>query len=297
MGVEPTGAFYVFADARRFCERSYDFAFEILAAARVAVTPGIDFGPGGEGYLRFSYANGLPKIREALARLGEFLRDRRPRPRHGGSGVTPWDVRLARVLVRPLRHTPLTPNALTTFGIFTSLAAAWLMASGDRAHRCRRDPFMFAVLVDHMDGEFARLTELTSRFGHYYDHVAAAVGYVSLFVGLGIGLRSGWLDAWAPVAGGVAAGSIAAIFLIRVFLEETAGRAMVAQGNWHGFEPEDALYLVGPVAWLGAPDSVPARGRRWRAAVPPLGGVVGRRADGPGARTSAGGGASPRAAV
>ena len=77
---EPTGAFYVFADARRFCERSYDLAFEILAQARVAVTPGIDFGAGGEGYLRFSYANGLPRIREALGRLGEFLRDRDARP-------------------------------------------------------------------------------------------------------------------------------------------------------------------------------------------------------------------------
>ncbi len=73
---EPNGAFYVFADARRFGERSYDLAFEILAGARVAVTPGIDFGAGGEGYLRFSYANGLPRIREALVRLGEFLRDR-----------------------------------------------------------------------------------------------------------------------------------------------------------------------------------------------------------------------------
>ena len=77
VGVEPTGAFYVFADARRFAARSYDFAFEILAQARVAVTPGIDFGSRGEGYLRFSYANGLPRIHEALARLGEFLRDRR----------------------------------------------------------------------------------------------------------------------------------------------------------------------------------------------------------------------------
>jgi aspartate/methionine/tyrosine aminotransferase len=80
VGAEPTGAFYVFADARRFCERSYDFAFEILAGARVAVTPGIDFGAGGEGYLRFSYANGLPRIREALLRLAEFLRDREARP-------------------------------------------------------------------------------------------------------------------------------------------------------------------------------------------------------------------------
>jgi archaetidylinositol phosphate synthase len=166
--------------------------------------------------------------------------------------VRPWDVRLARVLVRPLRHTPLTPNALTTLGLLASLGAALLMASGGaRRAALGGGLFMLAVLIDHMDGEFARLTGLTSRFGHYYDHVAAGAGYVSLFVGLGIGLRSGWLGSWAPVAGAIAAASIAAIFLIRVFLEETAGRMMVVQGNWRGFEPEDALYLVGPVAWLG----------------------------------------------
>jgi phosphatidylglycerophosphate synthase len=126
------------------------------------------------------------------------------------------------------------------------------MASGDpRRAALGGGLFMLAVLVDHMDGEFARLTGLTSRFGHYYDHVAAGLGYVSLFAGLGIGLRSGWLGGWATVAGTVAAGAIAAVFLIRVFLEETAGRAMVVQGSWRGFEPEDALYLVGPVAWVG----------------------------------------------
>ena len=166
--------------------------------------------------------------------------------------MSPWDVRLARALVRPLRHTPLTPNALTTMGLVASLTAAWLMASGDRrATALGGGLFMLSVLVDHMDGEFARLTGLTSRFGHYYDHVAAGLGYVSLFVGLGIGLQKGWLGSWASLAGWSAAASIAAIFLIRVFLEETAGRSMVAQGNWRGFEPEDALYVVGPVAWLG----------------------------------------------
>jgi phosphatidylglycerophosphate synthase len=166
--------------------------------------------------------------------------------------VSPWDVRLARILVRPLRHTPFTPNVLTTLGLLASLAAAWLMASGSpRRAALGGALFVLAVLVDHMDGEFARLAGLTSRFGHYYDHVAAGIGYVSLFVGLGTGLRAGWLGEWAPVAGGVAAGSIAAVFLIRVLLEETAGKAMVAQGSWRGFEPEDALYLVGPVAWLG----------------------------------------------
>lgn len=167
--------------------------------------------------------------------------------------MTPWDVRLAQTLVRPLRHTSLSPNALTTAGLLAGLAAAGLIASGDPWLAALGGTlFMVAVLVDHMDGEFARLTGQTSRFGHYYDHVAAGLGYVSLFVGLGIGLRWGWLGSWAPVAGGVAAGAVATIFLIRVFLEETAGRAMVAQADWRGFEPEDALYLVGPVAWLGA---------------------------------------------
>jgi phosphatidylglycerophosphate synthase len=164
----------------------------------------------------------------------------------------PWDVRLARRLVRPLRHTPLTPNGLTTLGLLASLSAAWLMASGDpRRAAVGGALFMVGVLVDHMDGEFARLTGMTSRFGHYYDHVAAALGYVSLFAALGLGLRSSWLGSWAPLAGALAAGSIAMVFLVRVLLEERAGRAMVAQDNWRGFEPEDALYLVGPVAWLG----------------------------------------------
>jgi (5-formylfuran-3-yl)methyl phosphate transaminase len=76
VGPEPTGAFYVLADARRHCARSYDFAFELLAGAQVAVTPGIDFGEAAEGYLRFSYANGLERIGEGLRRIGQFLRSR-----------------------------------------------------------------------------------------------------------------------------------------------------------------------------------------------------------------------------
>ncbi|MGH7268460.1 MAG: pyridoxal phosphate-dependent aminotransferase, partial [Candidatus Rokuibacteriota bacterium] len=73
VGPEPTGAFYVLADAQRFCRRSYDFAFEILTGAHVAVTPGIDFGARAEGYLRVSYASGLDRVREGVRRLGEFL--------------------------------------------------------------------------------------------------------------------------------------------------------------------------------------------------------------------------------
>ena len=71
--VPPTGAFYVFVNARHLSADSYALAFDILEKAKVGVTPGIDFGDGGEGYLRFSYANSLENLMEALNRLESYL--------------------------------------------------------------------------------------------------------------------------------------------------------------------------------------------------------------------------------
>jgi aspartate/methionine/tyrosine aminotransferase len=71
--VEPTGAFYILANAKRFSKDSYRFAFDILKEARVAVAPGIDFGTNAEGYLRFCYANSLENIEEGMSRLERYL--------------------------------------------------------------------------------------------------------------------------------------------------------------------------------------------------------------------------------
>ena len=76
--VPPTGAFYVFVNARHLSADSYALAFDILEKAKVGVTPGIDFGPGGEGFLRFSYANSLENLAEALRRLETYLAQRLP---------------------------------------------------------------------------------------------------------------------------------------------------------------------------------------------------------------------------
>jgi (5-formylfuran-3-yl)methyl phosphate transaminase len=73
VGFEPEGAFYVLANARRFTHDSIAFAYEILERAHVAVTPGAAFGSNAEGYLRFSYASSVERIREGLRRLGDFL--------------------------------------------------------------------------------------------------------------------------------------------------------------------------------------------------------------------------------
>ena len=73
VGFEPEGAFYVLANARRFTRDSVAFAYQILERAHVAVTPGAAFGSNAEGYLRFSYASSVERIREGLRRLGGFL--------------------------------------------------------------------------------------------------------------------------------------------------------------------------------------------------------------------------------
>jgi len=69
VATEPLGAFYVFADARAWSGDSLALAGRLLEEAGVAVAPGIDFGPGGEGFLRFSYATSLDRLQEAIARL------------------------------------------------------------------------------------------------------------------------------------------------------------------------------------------------------------------------------------
>ena len=71
--VEPTGAFYVFANAKHVSNDSYKLAFDILEKAHVGVAPGIDFGEGGEGYIRFSYANSMENIAEGMDRLERYL--------------------------------------------------------------------------------------------------------------------------------------------------------------------------------------------------------------------------------
>ncbi len=74
IAAEPEGAFYVFADARKYTNDSYRFAFDILENANVGVTPGTDFGSQGQGFIRFSYANSLENIEEGLQRIDNYLK-------------------------------------------------------------------------------------------------------------------------------------------------------------------------------------------------------------------------------
>ena len=162
-----------------------------------------------------------------------------------------WDQRLARALVRPLRHGPITPNAITTITLIVGLIGAGLCALGGGAAYLGTLLFMLACLLDHADGELARLTGRTSAGGHYYDLAAGGTVLVALFIGIGVGQQVGPLGTWSIVLGGGAGAATAWIFVLRMDLERRAGKAAARQPSLLGFEIEDVMYLVGPITWLG----------------------------------------------
>jgi aspartate/methionine/tyrosine aminotransferase len=77
--VVPDGAFYAWADCSQACQKlgikdSWDFAFEVMKRAHVAVTPGRDFGSAQtRNFVRFSTANSMAQLQEAAARLRALL--------------------------------------------------------------------------------------------------------------------------------------------------------------------------------------------------------------------------------
>ena len=70
----PDGAFYLFAKIPAKCGTdSWVFVRDLAQNAKVALIPGVSFGPGGEGYVRFSYAASMENLTEVVARLEKYL--------------------------------------------------------------------------------------------------------------------------------------------------------------------------------------------------------------------------------
>lgn len=72
---EPTGAFYMFPNISSTGLSSEEFATQLFQKYNVAVVPGNVFGKGGEGHIRCCYATGIDKIKIALERIGEMVRE------------------------------------------------------------------------------------------------------------------------------------------------------------------------------------------------------------------------------
>jgi archaetidylinositol phosphate synthase len=161
----------------------------------------------------------------------------------------PWDARIARRLVRPFAATSVRPNHVTTLRLVVGLAACWYVAETGLGGQIL-GAWLFALsnLVDHADGELARMTGRTSRTGHLYDLAADCLVHVLFLTALGAGQRHVFGTAAAWSLGAVAGVCVAMVFLVRLLLTERSGAAAARLPSLRGFEVEDVLYLVPVVA-------------------------------------------------
>jgi len=174
----------------------------------------------------------------------------------------PWDQRIARVLVRPLVKTPVTPNQLTIFTLLIALTGAGLLALGrEAATNCGVGLFVLARFMDHFDGELARQKGMTSRLGYYLDYISGALSYGALFLCLGIGFYGSALGGWAIALGTAGAASAVISMFTNLGLDKHLdlnedgvsedGHDAVGYPGYAGFELEDGIYLIAPITWAG----------------------------------------------
>ena len=163
-----------------------------------------------------------------------------------------WTHLAVRPLIRPMIGSRVTPNHLTTLRLLSGVGACACFAVGSRAGMAWGGAaWLVSALLDRADGELARLGGLSSPAGHVYDYYADIGVNALFFVSVGVGLRHSWLGSWAIPLGLVSGG---AVFLSSVLCELLEQRSppdtKAYSGRW-GFDPDDALYLMAPLAWLG----------------------------------------------
>ncbi len=165
---------------------------------------------------------------------------------------TSWSHVIARPLVRPMIGTAIRPNHITTLRLVTGLAACVCLALGTHAGTWWGGGlWVLSAFLDRVDGELARLGNLTSLWGHLYDTYSDILVNALLFLAIGTGLRHGWLGASAIPLGLLASVSLLLASVFAHMLERRSPPGTKAYSGRGGFDPEDALYLMGPLAWLG----------------------------------------------
>jgi phosphatidylglycerophosphate synthase len=163
-----------------------------------------------------------------------------------------WLHRGLTPLVRPLAATSITPNHLTAARLVTGLCAVAAFASASPTWQALGGGlFLVSMLLDRADGILARLGGKSSRFGHVFDLIADYTVTALLFVGIGIGASSGALGGLAIWLGTLAGISITLMFWLAYLIEQMVSPGESALPSKAGFDPDDILLAVAPVAWLG----------------------------------------------
>ena len=163
-----------------------------------------------------------------------------------------WIHKFSRTLVQPLVDSPVTPNHLTTGRLLFGLAAAICFSFAETTWNligalC----FIISMVLDRADGELARLSGKSSRFGAIYDLITDAICNAVIFIGLGVAAMNGGFGLWGLVMGIVAGVSISIIFYAVIEVAASIDASAAAFNSFAGFDPDDAMIVVPIGAALG----------------------------------------------
>ena len=129
-----------------------------------------------------------------------------------------WTHRLAKICIKPLANTSVTPNHLTTVRLVTGVAACAAFAVGNPQWDLWGGwLWLFSAFMDRADGELARLTGKTTPGGHRYDMFCDITVSSLFFIGCAIGLRDGYFGNWMILMGVT---STAGVFIAQIYAEK-----------------------------------------------------------------------------
>ena len=111
--------------------------------------------------------------------------------------------------------------------------------------------FILSILLDQADGELARLSGKTSRFGAIYDLISDAICNAALFIGLGVAAMHGELGSWALAMGIVAGVSISIIYYAVIEVAASIDPSAAAFNSFAGIDPDETIIIVPIGAALG----------------------------------------------
>ncbi|GIL40818.1 CDP-alcohol phosphatidyltransferase family protein [Roseiterribacter gracilis] len=163
-----------------------------------------------------------------------------------------WTHKLATPLVRPLLAIGATPNHVTTARLITGLIACGLFSIGTREGEIWGGVlWVVSAFFDRLDGQLARIGNMQSAAGHRYDYMVDNTTTALFFVAIGFGLRHSFLGNWSIPLGILTGVSLLFCNWYSEILERNDTSGKRAYQGAFGFDLDDALYLFGPIAWLG----------------------------------------------
>ena len=160
-----------------------------------------------------------------------------------------WTHKIARVCIKPLVNTPITPNHVTLLRLIIGLAAC--VAFALKMNILGGVMWIISTFLDRADGELARISGNISSLGHKFDYYTDTFITAFFFLAIGIGLQDK-LPNYLTIMMGLSA-CIGVIFS-EIFAEKIDQKKRAtgekAYTGIAGFDFDDIIYLFAPIVWL-----------------------------------------------